>query len=174
MSDCCPEVLSGAPSLCVTVILQTSMHSTFAHSAGGVVIGPQGKVLVVQQPDLSWSLPKGHIANGEEPQQTAMREIVEESGLSDVQIMKILKSYSRYKLSASGTDDISSIKRITMYLCTTAQKELRPIDTKILQAVWMNPEEVADMLTHPKDQEFFREVLPEVMVCIKGMGREIL
>ena len=53
-------------------------------SAGGVVINQQGMVLVVNQSGTSWSLPKGHVEPGEEPLQAAIREIKEESGITDL------------------------------------------------------------------------------------------
>jgi 8-oxo-dGTP diphosphatase len=54
-------------------------------AAGGVVIdgdGPSGRVLVVHRPAYGdWSLPKGHVDAGEEPQDTALREVLEETGV---------------------------------------------------------------------------------------------
>lgn len=53
-------------------------------SAGGVVANRQGLILVVaQQNGRSWSLPKGHIDEGEDAETAAIREIEEESGISD-------------------------------------------------------------------------------------------
>lgn len=138
------------------------MHATFGHSAGGVVVSSQGAVLLVQQPDGSWSLPKGHVVDGEELLDAAMREIVEETGLTDLHHVKILGSYSRYSLLDTGKEDTESMKRITMYLFQTSQEDLRPIDAKVRQAVWVEPGKVRDMLTHPKDQEFFAGIVPEI------------
>ena len=36
------------------------------YSAGGVVLNKKGKVLVVNQKLIDWSLPKGHIEKGED------------------------------------------------------------------------------------------------------------
>lgn len=139
------------------------MHATtYGHSAGGVVVSKSGQVLVVQQQDGSWSLPKGHVIEGEDLRATAEREIFEESGLSDVKLVKLLGSYSRYTLSNAGVEDTTSMKRITMYLFLTDQEELRPMDTRMQKAKWMNPAEVQYILTHPKDQEFFLSILPEI------------
>ena len=54
-------------------------------SAGGVVVNAEGKVLVVNQHGTSWSLPKGHIEDGEDALAAARREIYEESGVSDLE-----------------------------------------------------------------------------------------
>ena len=47
-------------------------------SAGGVVKNKEGKILVVSQRGTSWSLPKGHIEQGEDALQASRREIQEE------------------------------------------------------------------------------------------------
>lgn len=137
------------------------MSSKFSHSAGGVVLN-SGYVLVVKQRDGSWSLPKGKINKEEEPHAAAVREIAEESGITELQFIKILKSYSRYTLKNTGREDKKSLKRITMYLFTTDETKLAPMDPRIPEAKWVKKEEVASLLTHPRDQQFFRDVLPEL------------
>ena len=53
-------------------------------SAGGVVLNKKGEVLIVNQYGNSWSLPKGHIEEGEEILEAAKREIYEESGIKNL------------------------------------------------------------------------------------------
>lgn len=70
-----------------------------SQSAGGVVINDEGKILVVNQHDRSWSLPKGHIDPGEDVLAAAKREIYEESGISELQFVRPLGTYQRYKMA---------------------------------------------------------------------------
>jgi 8-oxo-dGTP pyrophosphatase MutT (NUDIX family) len=58
------------------------------HGAGGVVTNNEGKVLVVSQHGTSWSLPKGHINPGENALVAAKREIYEESGIRDLELIR--------------------------------------------------------------------------------------
>ncbi len=125
-------------------------------SAGGVVVNPQGKILVVSQHGTSWSLPKGHLDPGELPLEAAVREIEEESGIKDVTFVKDLGSYERYKIGEFGGEDQSEKKTITMFLFTTKEITLKPIDRENPEARWVDKGEVEKLLTHPKDQEFFR------------------
>ena len=134
----------------------------FSHSAGGVVLNPRGDVLIVKQRDGSWSLPKGGIKDGEDPSEAAMREILEETVVKDLTMVKLLKSYSRYSRSNTGGEDTDKLKRITMYLFTTTQTDLNPVDPRIPEARWMQKEEAATLLTNPKDQEFFENILGEL------------
>ncbi|HEU5121496.1 MAG TPA: NUDIX domain-containing protein [Candidatus Saccharimonadales bacterium] len=71
-------------------------------TAGGVVFrrNKQGEVeiLLIQDAKDRWTIPKGHIEEGETAQQTAKREIGEEAGLKDVEVLGWLgKIHFRYR-----------------------------------------------------------------------------
>jgi ADP-ribose pyrophosphatase YjhB (NUDIX family) len=125
------------------------------HSAGGVVINDEEKVLVVSQRGTSWSLPKGHIDPGENGLDAARREIYEESGIRDLELVRELGTYERYKIGVDGGDDRSELKVITMFLFRTSEKELRPVDPDNPEARWVERSKVAPLLTHERDKQFF-------------------
>ena len=124
-------------------------------TAGGVVMNPEGQILVVNQGGTSWSLPKGHIDAGEGALDAAMREIYEESGVRELDLVRELGSYERYKIGEDGGDDRRERKRITMFLFRTTQTALRPLDPANPEARWVEKEKVAGLLTHAKDKEWF-------------------
>jgi 8-oxo-dGTP pyrophosphatase MutT (NUDIX family) len=124
-------------------------------SAGGVVINHAGLVLVVNQNGTSWSLPKGHIEAGEDRLAAAKREIYEEAGVTELSLVRELGSYQRYKIGIDGGEDESELKTIHMFLFRTAQDKLSPVDPDNPEARWVEKERVAELLTHPKDKEFF-------------------
>jgi len=131
--------------------------------AGGVVLNTKGQVLVVNQHGITWSLPKGHIDEGEDELTSAKREIYEESGIpiAKLELIKELGSYERYKISLDGGDDLSEQKTITMFLFKTDQEKLKPIDPENPEARWVEKDKVADILTHRKDKEFFLKVIEQ-------------
>ena len=131
-------------------------------TAGGVVLNKKGEVLVVSQHGTSWSLPKGHIDDGEDKMTAAVREIYEEAGIDHLVHVRDLGSYERYKIGLDGKDDKSELKKIHMFLFTTKQDKLSPIDPHNPEAKWINKEKVAGLLTHRKDREFFLGVLPKI------------
>ncbi len=133
-----------------------------SHSAGGIVLNPKGQILVVNQNNNSWSLPKGHIDPGESAFQAACREIEEESGVSRVELVRELGTYERYKIGLDGKDDLTELKILTFFLFRTTQTRLRPIDPQNPEARWVNKDEVAKLLTHPKDREFFLQASKEL------------
>jgi ADP-ribose pyrophosphatase YjhB (NUDIX family) len=128
-------------------------------SAGGVVLDGAGRVLVVSQHGTSWSLPKGHVEEGEELLAAARREIYEESGVSELELVRGLGSYRRHRIGRDGGEDESELKTIHMFLFRTWETELKPADPENPEAVWVERRRVAALLTHPKDREFFESVM---------------
>ncbi len=71
-------------------------------TAGGIVFrrNKQGgvEILLIQDAKDRWTIPKGHIEEGETAQQTAKREIGEEAGLKDTEVLGWLgKIHFRYR-----------------------------------------------------------------------------
>ncbi|MDX1765762.1 MAG: NUDIX domain-containing protein [Candidatus Saccharimonadales bacterium] len=60
-------------------------------TAGGIVyrLDKKGRVeiLLIQDAKDRWTIPKGHIEEGESAKQTAVREITEETGLKDMRVI---------------------------------------------------------------------------------------
>lgn len=145
------------------------LNQKITHSAGGVVISTQGKVLVVNQGGNSWSLPKGHIEKDENIEQAARREIFEEAGVETLVFMKEFPIYERFKIGPGGQgEDKSEQKFIHMSLFYTDQVQLQPRDINNPEAIWLEPEKVLEVLTHPKDQAFYASILPDIKTFIQS------
>lgn len=71
-------------------------------TAGGIVFRRnaenQVEILLIQDAKDRWTIPKGHIEDGENAQQTALREIGEEAGLHETEALGWLgKIHFRYR-----------------------------------------------------------------------------
>ena len=132
-------------------------------SAGGVVVNKKRRVLVVNQRGTSWSLPKGHVDPGESNLEAAIREIEEESGVRRLTFIKDLGSYSRYRIGLGSREDTGELKTIHMFLFTTDEERLKPIDPNHPEARWVRSDDVEALLTHPKDKVFFRSVRSQLV-----------
>lgn len=128
-------------------------------SAGGVVLNGKGQVALVQHGHTAfWGFPKGHVDAGESALQAAQREIAEESGLDELELIEDLGAYERFKGTPEGGEDTSERKRIHMFLFRTQQSQLAPKDPGHPDAQWVALEHVRERLTDPKDKEFFSSV----------------
>lgn len=75
-------------------------------TAGGIIFrrGKKNKVeiLLIQDAKDRWTIPKGHIETGESARETAEREIKEETGLKEMNVMNWLgKIHFRYRRQQS-------------------------------------------------------------------------
>lgn len=137
-------------------VMENKVEET--RSAGGVVLNSFGEVAVCNQRGISWSLPKGHIDPGEDAYTAAVREISEETGIDELEYIRELGTYKRYRMNKDKSDDISKPKIITMFLFRTSQSLLKPSDPDNPEAKWVKIEDVSRVLTHEKDKEFFNSI----------------
>ncbi len=138
---------------------QAVPHMTYRNDAGGVVLNPKGEMALVLQGNGMWSLPKGGIMEGENRIDAARREIMEETGLTDLAHVGTLGSYTRYSIDDTGAENKKSLKRITVVLFTTTETDLHPADPRIREARWVKPAEAVELLSVPKDKEFLASIL---------------
>jgi len=91
-------------------------------TAGGIIFrhggsDPSGiEILLIADSKGRWTIPKGHIEEGETPKQTAEREIHEETGLEEMQMLdwlgKINFRYRRVNSLVLMTTEIFLVKAL--------------------------------------------------------------
>ena len=140
-------------------------------SAGGVIVNRAGEILLVQQHNNSWSLPKGGINEGESEYEAALREIKEETGLTKLTLVGELGSYERYSIGLDGvgeTKEWGSRKR-TFFLFKTDEVVaggFNDPDGEVTAVRFVSLVEARDLLTHPKDKEFLDSITPNIKAII--------
>ncbi len=89
-----PSLLRKSPDLKEVTIHASDLEETWMTfcssyreiaAAGGVVTDEEGRVLWIQRND-KWDLPKGKLEAGESLEEAAVREVEEETGISDLTI----------------------------------------------------------------------------------------
>ncbi len=128
--------------------------------AGGLIYNDKNQIIIVNQNHDSWSLPKGHVDEGETILEAAIREIYEETGLDTPKYIKSLGQYGRYRIGLDGNDDKSEYKNIAIFLFKSNENKLVPIDPNNPEAKWVSVDEALDLLTHEADKIFLKNSLP--------------
>ena len=77
-SQSCTQAELGYAS---TVIKAMQGQPVILVAAGVAVVNGAGELLLLQRPDGEWDLPGGHMEVGESLEQTATRELLEETGI---------------------------------------------------------------------------------------------
>lgn len=92
-------------------------------AAGGLVVNNKDEVLMIYRNNC-WDLPKGKVEPAERPRQAAIREVMEETGLTEIAIKnKITKTRHVYKINGEK----KRILKIThWYLMASQDKQFQP------------------------------------------------
>ncbi|MFT5164970.1 MAG: 8-oxo-dGTP pyrophosphatase MutT (NUDIX family) [Saprospiraceae bacterium] len=105
-------------------------------AAGGIVYNDNKEILMIYRRQ-SWDLPKGKIDPGESKKAAAIREVQEETGITDVKIVKRqTKTLHTYRLENGNR----VLKYSFWYLMKTSEQVLTPqAEEDIEEAVWIRP-----------------------------------
>jgi len=102
-------VIRRRPAISEVVREPTAGGIVFRHDAKGQV-----EILLIQDAKNRWTIPKGHIEEGETAKQTAEREIKEETGLKELTVLnwlgKINFRYRRQQSLVLMTTEIFLVK----------------------------------------------------------------
>ncbi|MCV7107767.1 NUDIX hydrolase [Mycolicibacterium chitae] len=152
-----------------------TVHET---SAGGLVIdgidGPRDEqsAALIGRIDrrgrMLWSLPKGHIEQGETAEQTAIREVAEETGIQGT-VLAALGSIDYWFV----TEGRRVHKTVHHYLLRFAGGELSDEDVEVSEVAWVPLSELPARLAYA-DERRLAEVAGELIHTLQTHGPEAL
>src|SRR6202051_2120193 len=127
-----------------------------ATSAGAIILREvEGKlkIALAHHPRVtkSWVLPKGHVEEGESLEQAALREIYEEAGLYDVQLIKHLGTIMRASVRSNGDLEQKTIHYYLAYALGDSQSQT-PTDPRFTDVGWFSPAEAIELLPYESEQ----------------------
>lgn len=144
------------------------MEPARKRTAGGIVLGDSGAIAMVRNRRATkWFFPKGHVEAGEDDETAARREILEETGLTDLELLDDLGEYERYKIAPDDSDDPSELKEIKMYLFAAEPHAQLTPTMEIEEAMWVPYTKVAESLENEKDKVWFSTVFERVRQAIQ-------
>jgi 8-oxo-dGTP pyrophosphatase MutT (NUDIX family) len=152
-----------------------TVHET---SAGGLVIdgidGPKDTQVAAligridRRGRMLWSLPKGHIELGETAEQTAIREVAEETGIQGT-VLAALGSIDYWFV----TEGRRVHKTVHHYLMRFLGGELSDDDVEVSEVAWVPLKELSDRLAYA-DERKLAEVAGELIDTLHNDGPSAL
>jgi 8-oxo-dGTP pyrophosphatase MutT (NUDIX family) len=147
----------------------TRLRTVQEHSAGGLVVDGldrETQVAVVigktnRHGHICWTLPKGHIEVGEKAEQTAIREIAEETGIRG----DVLAALGRIDYWFRAEDHVVH-KKVDHYLLRFVDGEPSAGDHEVCEVAWVPVDELASRLTYADERK-----LAEAAARLIGMVR---
>ena len=148
-----------------------TVHET---SAGGLVVdgidGPRENQVAAligrmdRRGRMLWSLPKGHIEKGETAEQTAMREVAEETGIQG-DVLASLGSIDYWFV----TEGRRVHKTVHHYLMRFREGELSDDDLEVSEVAWVPLQDLASRLAYA-DERRLAEVAGELIDTLHTHG----
>jgi len=149
-------------------------------SSGGIVLREMGGELYVAlayEPDKGiskWAIPKGHVESGESIEQTALREIKEETGLTKVRLLTYLGEIRR--LSNKDTGEIIN-KNIHIFLVYSLEDGNGFIfgkdDVVDVNMMWFTPRDAYTAITIKEDRRFLKDQLRYIDIFTTYLPGEV-
>lgn len=123
-------------------------------SCGGIILRKQNGIietLLVKHNKGHWAFAKGHVEGNETEEETALREIKEETGLN-VKLDTKFRTTVRYSPS-EGVE-----KEVVYFIAYKTVGNETPQLEEISQLEWLNLEEAKEQVTYERDREILLKV----------------
>jgi 8-oxo-dGTP pyrophosphatase MutT (NUDIX family) len=134
---------------------------TIRYQAAGGVVMHAGRILLLDRPARGEvRLPKGHVEPGESPRETALREVREEAGYADLEIVADLGTITNhFVVRASDRDVVRDETFFLMRLCSDEVFQRDDHDASQFNALWVSLDDAPARLTFESEKEFARRAI---------------
>jgi len=135
------------------------MRKIYYQAAGGVVVH-EGKVLLLERPSREEvRLPKGHIETGESPSDAALREVHEETGYANLQVVADLGTQRVQFTDPYRERQVTRDERFFLMRLQDEQLLERAGGEKQFEPIWVSTLDTVPRLTFEAEREFVRRAL---------------
>ena len=124
-------------------------------SAGAIVFIKEKEpiYLLLHYEAKHWDFPKGNIEKGEKDIETVKREIEEETGITDIEIVKDFKEKIQYYFKFKG--ELIN-KTVVFYLAKTKTNEVK-LSFEHIGSIWLTYKEAMEKLTFKNAKEILKK-----------------
>jgi 8-oxo-dGTP pyrophosphatase MutT (NUDIX family) len=128
-------------------------------SAGGVVVRSEDDLQVCLINPVGrrvWGLPKGGVEPGESPEEAALREVREETGIEG-RLEAPLGSIDYWFYSRENRTRIH--KTVHYFLVRAAGGDVSAHDHEVTEARWLGLSEALDLMSYPNERQIVRKAV---------------
>ena len=138
------EIENEKEALLKYVVKHYKLNDNFDYenSCGAIVFNENTeKILLVKMHNGNWGFPKGHIENNETKEETAIREVLEETNVR----IKIIPDFER---EVKYIPNEKTIKKVTIFMGITQDEEVTIDTSEIEDFKWCTYEEALKLVTY--------------------------
>ena len=123
-------------------------------------LGGELYILMIQMNLGHWSFPKGHVEENEKEEETAIREVKEETNI-DILIDKNFREVTTY----SPMEDI--MKDVVYFVGTPISNKLIPQEEEVSDVMWVHSEDALNIITYESDKNILLKAIAYIKEKIK-------
>ncbi len=124
-------------------------------SCGALVvrrIGEEPEILLIKHRGGHWAFPKGHVEAGETEEQTAVREVCEETGLT-------VKLDTRYREMVTFSPAPRTMKDVIYFAATVISGVETPQLSEVSNVLWVPFSKATRYITYDNDCRLFEKMI---------------
>lgn len=125
----------------------------------GCIIIEDNKVLLVKHNAGHWDFPKGHVEKNETEEETALREVKEETNLD----VNIVPGY-RYVTQYSPRENVE--KEVVYFIAQKTSGEIKAQESEISNIEWVELSKVIEQITYNTSKEILEKVKNEYIAKV--------
>lgn len=154
-------VASGGDLLMV-VIEMDDKSAIQEISSGGVLmrrhLGRMQVCLIATRGGRRWQLPKGHVEQGEQPHQTAVREVMEETGCEG-RVLELIDTIHYGFFAQHDKQAMRHSKLVYFYLMQYEMGQTSTFDWEVDATKWFSPDEALAKLSYDNERDILRRAI---------------
>ena len=125
----------------------------------GCIVFDGEKILLVKQTQGHWGIPKGHVEENETEQETAIREVKEETNI-DVEI----EGDNRY--TENYVTDKGVQKEVVYFIAKKVGGSIVAQEAEIKEIEWLNPKDALERVTYDETRSLLKKALQDKNIIV--------
>lgn len=153
----------------------------YRHGVGIMLLNPAGKVFVAKRIDMvsdTWQMPQGGIDEGEDPRETAMRELREETGTDKAAIVAESREWFSYDLPEELVPKVLGGRYrgqkqkwfLMRFTGRDADINIHTPEPEFSEWKWVEPEMLPDIIV-PFKRQLYIDIVSEFSEAVSGFPR---